>query len=158
MPFVGRGGIALALEDVAEVAAAVGADDLGPGHAEGAVLMAGHGAWDAVKISGPAAARLELVVGFVQRRAAAGTGIDTLVRVVLVVSAGARALCALLPEDPELLCPGVMSGGDAPANDGGDTRTWRQDCPPFLVGSLVRVSHAAGCGRGRAKEVAQEGN
>ena len=95
--------MAFALEDVAEMAAAVGADDLGPRHAEGVVLMARHGAGDAVKVCWPATARLELVVGLVQRRLTAGAGVDTRVGEELVVLAREGRLGALLPEDAELL-------------------------------------------------------
>lgn len=101
---VGGRGEALALEDVAQVASAVGADDLGAGHAKGVVRMAGHGARDAVKVGGPAASRLELVRRLVQRRLAAGARVDARLRVELVILAGSGGLCALLPQDSELLC------------------------------------------------------
>ena len=100
---VGGRGESLALEDVAEMAAAIGADDLGAGHAPGAVLVARDSAWDAVKVGRPAAARLELVVGLVQRRITAGAGVDTRVGEELVVLAREGRLGALLPEDAELL-------------------------------------------------------
>lgn len=76
VPLIGRGRITFALEDVAEVASAVGADDLGPRHAEGAVFVPGDGAGDAVEVGRPATPGLELVVCLVQRRVAARTSID----------------------------------------------------------------------------------
>lgn len=54
--FVGRRIVTLAFEDVTEMATAVGADNLGAGHAHRAVLMPSHGARQAVKVAGPAAA------------------------------------------------------------------------------------------------------
>lgn len=101
---VGRGGMALALEDVAEVAAAVAADNLGAGHAERAVLVARHGAGDAVVVGRPAAAGLELVVGLVEGRVAAGAGVDARLRAVFVVLARAGTLGTLFAQDAELLC------------------------------------------------------
>ncbi len=104
MALVGRRGVALALEDVAEMAAAVGADDLGAGHAKGAVLVAGDGAGDAVKVGRPAAAGLELVVGRVERRLTAGAGVDARLGEVLVGRSRVGRLRALFPQDLELLC------------------------------------------------------
>ena len=45
-----------ALEDVAQVSAAVAANDLGPRHAEGAILVPRHGPGNAVEVGRPAAA------------------------------------------------------------------------------------------------------
>ena len=103
MPLVGGCGISLALENMAEVTAAVGADDLGSRHAMAAVHMAGDGAGDAVKVSGPPAARLKFVVRLVEWRIATGAGINALARVVLVKLPSSRGLRSLLPEDTELL-------------------------------------------------------
>lgn len=97
----------LAREDVAQVAATIGAHDFRPRHAEGAVLDALHGARDAVEVGRPAAAGLKLCVGRVQRRVAGGAGVDALARVVLVVDARAGGFGALLAEDAELLCSGA---------------------------------------------------
>lgn len=104
VPLVGGRVIALALEDVTEVAAAVGADDLGARHAKGPVLVARHGAGDAVVVGRPAATRAELVVGLVQGRLAPGAGVHARRGLVLVVLARAGGLGALLAEDAELLC------------------------------------------------------
>lgn len=103
VPLVRGRRVALALEHVAKVAAAVGAYDLGPCHAEGAVLMPRHGPRDAVEVGRPAAARLELVRGLVQGRLARGAGVDALGRVVLVVLAREGRLGALFSQDAELL-------------------------------------------------------
>lgn len=104
MPFIGRRIESFSLEDVTQVSSAVRADDLCARHAKGAILVAGHGAWDGVEVCRPAAARLELVVGLVERCAAPCASVDTLGRVVLVIFTGARGLGALLSEDAELLC------------------------------------------------------
>lgn len=87
---------------MAEVPPAVAAHDLGPGHAERAVLVPRHGARDAVEIGRPAAARVELVRGLVQRRMTAGAGVDARRGVVLVELAGAGGFGALFAEDAEL--------------------------------------------------------
>jgi hypothetical protein len=55
MPLVGRRGVPFSLEDMTEVATTIAADDLCPGHAEGAVRVSSHGAGDAVEISRPSA-------------------------------------------------------------------------------------------------------
>lgn len=102
MPLIGGRVEALALEHVAQVAAAVGAHNLGARHAERAVLVAHDGAGDRVEVRRPPAARLELVVGLVQRRRAPRAGVDALRGVVLVEGAGAGGLRALLAEDAEL--------------------------------------------------------
>jgi hypothetical protein len=101
---VGRSRVALALEDVTEMAATVGADNLGALHAEGAVGVSGNSTRDGIEESRPAAARLELVVGLVERSLAASTGVDTLGGHVLVKVAAVGRLGALVTEDAELLC------------------------------------------------------
>jgi hypothetical protein len=101
---VGRGSVALALEHMAKMAAAVRADDLGAGHAVAPVLVPRHGARNTVEIGRPAAAGLELVVGLVQRRVAACTGVDAFRRGVLVIFAGEWCLCTLFSQNTELLC------------------------------------------------------
>jgi hypothetical protein len=99
---ISRRRIALTLEDVAQVAAAVGAHNLGALHAQRVVDVALDGAGQAVKIGRPAAARLELVRCLVERRLAAGAAVDALVGKVLVVLAGKGTLGALFAEDTEL--------------------------------------------------------
>lgn len=97
-------GVPFPFENMAQVSAAVGTDNLGSFHTPRAVGVASHGTRDAVKVRGPAAAGLELVVGLVQRSFTASTGVDTVIREELVVLSGARSLGALLPQDSELLC------------------------------------------------------
>lgn len=103
MALVGRRVEALALEDVAQVAAAVGARDLDALHEQAVVLEALDGARDAVKVGRPAAAALELVRRLVQGRVAPGARVHARRRRVLVELARAGRLGALLAEDPELL-------------------------------------------------------
>lgn len=103
MALVGRGGEALALEDVPQVAAAVVADDLDALHEHAVVLEALDGARDAVEVGGPAAAAVELVRRLVQGRVAPGARVHARRGGVLVELAGPGGLGALLPEDPELL-------------------------------------------------------
>ena len=99
---------------MAQVAATRTADDLGATHAEGAVGMARHGAGDAVEVRGPAAAGLELVAGFVERRGTGGARVDARGRHVFVVGAGEGRLGAFLAEDAELfwgVCQWSVTGG-----------------------------------------------
>lgn len=151
--------MAFPLENVPEMAAAVGADNLGPRHAKGVVLVARHRAGDAVKVGRPATARLELVVGLVQRRITASAGVDTRVGEELVVLAREGRLGALLSEDAELLCargqPGGRSGWKA-ARSKGAVRALVQHSAPLVVGSLVGIRHLAGSAAGGAEEGAEE--
>jgi hypothetical protein len=101
---VGRGRVSLALEDVTEMAATVGANNLSALHAKSAIGMSGYSTRDGIEESRPAAARLELVVGLVERSLAAGTSVDTLGGHVLVKVAAVGRLGALVTEDAELLC------------------------------------------------------
>ena len=103
MPLIRRRREALPLKDVTQVAAAVGAHNLGAAHPQRAVLVAGHGSGDAVKVGGPAAARLELLLRLVQGRGASGARVDTFLWVVLVELAGAGGFGSLFTEDAELL-------------------------------------------------------
>jgi hypothetical protein len=93
----------LALENMAKVTTAIGAHNLRPRHAQGAVFMASDGAGDAIKISWPAAVGVELLLGLVQGCGTSRTGINALLRVVLVELAGARGLGTFLSQDTELL-------------------------------------------------------
>ena len=90
-------GVTLALEDVAEVATAVSADNLDAAHAESPVLVSDNGARDAVEVGWPTAARAELVSGLVQWRVASGASVDAGIWGVLVELAGAWSLGSLLP-------------------------------------------------------------
>lgn len=104
VPLIGRRRVPLSLKDVTQVAAAVGADNLGPDHAESTIFVTGDRARNAVKVGRPAAARLELVVGLVEWRGTTGAGVDALFGVVLVELAGARGLGAFFAEDAKLIC------------------------------------------------------
>lgn len=104
MPLVGRRGVTLSLEDMAQVPSAIRTHNLGALHAKGRVRMSGYGAGNTVEIRGPAASRLELVVRRVQRCVAAGAGVDTGGWRVFIVFARERRFCALFPENPELFC------------------------------------------------------
>lgn len=66
--------------------------------------MSCHGARDAVEVCGPTAARLEFVGCLIQGGVAAGAGVDTVGRVVLVVFAGEGGFGAFFAEDAELFC------------------------------------------------------
>lgn len=110
VPLIRGRGEPLALEDMAQVPAAVGAVDLDALHKQAVVLVALHGAGDAVEVGRPAAPAGELVRGLVQGRVAPGAGVDALGGVVLVESAGAGCLGALLAEDAELLWGGFVNG------------------------------------------------
>lgn len=103
MALVCRRGVALALEDVTEVATAVGTDNLGAGHAKGFILVADNSARNAIEIGWPTTPRAELVSGLVQRRLAAGAGVDAGLRGVLVIFPGTRGFGTLLSQDAELL-------------------------------------------------------
>lgn len=65
MPLISWCRKTLALEDMAEMAPAVGADNFGPRHAPGVVLVSGYSTGNAVEVSWPPAAGFELMVGLV---------------------------------------------------------------------------------------------
>ena len=67
MPLIGRGRVTLALEYMSQVSSAVGAYNLDTLHAERAVDVPRHSAWDRVEESGPAAPGLEFLVCGVER-------------------------------------------------------------------------------------------
>jgi hypothetical protein len=87
-----------------QMPATIAADNLGPLHAEGTICVSCDGTGDGVVVGRPAAARLEFVVRFVERRIAAGAGVDTRVRHVLIVFTSAGSLGALLTKDSKLFC------------------------------------------------------
>lgn len=104
MPLIGGSRVALALEDVAKMAAAVRADDLCPRHAVATVVSSRDSAGDAVEVCRPAAAGLEFVACLVQRRITTGASVDALLWEVLVVLARIGGFGSLLTKDTELLC------------------------------------------------------
>lgn len=117
MTLVCRSVVALAFENMAQMAAAVGANNFSACHAKSTILVTSHSSGNAVKISRPAATRLEFVIGLVERCAASCTGIDAFRRVVLVELARARWLSALLSQDAKLFCDSALA--DAPSLERG---------------------------------------
>ena len=93
----------LALENMSQVTSTVVAYNLRPHHAKTRVRLLSDGAWHGIPEGGPSAARVELVVCFVQRCVASGARVNARVGIVLVVCAGAGHLSTLLSEDAELL-------------------------------------------------------
>ena len=104
MALVRRRRESLSLENMAQVAAAVGADDFRPYRTKASVLMSSHCARDAVEIRRPAAARAELVSGLVERRIACSAGVDALLGGVLVKLSSAGGFSSLFSENSELCC------------------------------------------------------
>lgn len=102
MPLISLPPEPLPLKHMAQVAPTIRTYNLRPQHPQGAVLETLHGAGDGLEIGGPPAARVELLVRRVQRRGAAGAGVDALGRVVLIVLASAGTLRVALAEDAEL--------------------------------------------------------
>lgn len=109
MPLVRRRAVALSLEYMTQVSAAVRAYDLRPFHAKSLVCMSRHSTGDVVVVCRPAAAGLELLICSVQRCVAARAGEDALLGVELVVLAGKGSFGALFAEDSELLCPSIRT-------------------------------------------------
>lgn len=108
MPLICRGIVALALEDMAQMATAVTTHDLRPLHTERVVCVSGDGTGDTVEIGRPAAARLEFVVCRVERRVATGAVVGPARWLVLVVLAGEGGFGAFFAQDTELFCRGKM--------------------------------------------------
>lgn len=75
---VRRRRVALPLEDVSKMTSTVRAYNLDPLHSKCAVRVSCHSSWEGIEECWPAAAGLELVLGFVQRCVAAGAGVDAL--------------------------------------------------------------------------------
>ena len=103
MPLIRRGIVSLALKHMTQMAATVPTHDLCSGHSKRVVGVALHGAWNTVKVRRPPAAGLELVVCFVERSVAARTGVDAVIRVVLIKFPGSRWFSTFLTEDAELI-------------------------------------------------------
>ena len=88
---------------MAEMAAAVSADDLRPAHAQGSIGVPGDGPWDGIEEGWPPASGFELVRGLVERRVTSGTGVDAGGRHVLVILAREGCFRALFSNHAELL-------------------------------------------------------
>jgi hypothetical protein len=86
------------------VTAAVGTYNLCSCHTESAILVTDNGTRDAVKVGWPAATRAELVARLIKRSVTTSTGINTLLRIVLVKLSRTRRFGTLLTQDTELLC------------------------------------------------------
>lgn len=102
MPLIRRRLIPLPFEHMPQMPSAVITHNLRPLHPERTVRKPLHSTRNRVKVCRPAAAGLELVVGFVEGRIAAGAGVDAVRRVVSVVGAGVRAFGVFFAEDAEL--------------------------------------------------------
>lgn len=94
----------LSFENMAQMAAAVGADNFGSGGAEASVLVSGNRTGDAIKICRPTAARVELVRSLVERCVACSAGVGALLGVMLIILSSARGFSSLFSENPELRC------------------------------------------------------
>lgn len=94
----------LAFKNMSKMASAVITDNFGPLHSKCVVDMSLNSTGDRIKVGRPATARLELVVGLVERCVAAGAVIDTLSGVVGVIFTSTSRLSALFTENPELRC------------------------------------------------------
>jgi hypothetical protein len=104
MSLISRGGVSLALKDMAKMTTTVVADNFCALHSKGIVHMSLHSARDGVKVCWPATAGFELVVGRIERSIAASASIHALGWVMGIVFSCARAFGALLTEHTELLC------------------------------------------------------
>lgn len=76
MPLIRRRLIPLPLEHMPQMPSAIITHNLRPFHPKRTVGEPLHGARDRVKVCGPATAGLKFMVGFVERRVAAGAGVD----------------------------------------------------------------------------------
>lgn len=108
MSFVRGRCVSFSFEHMAQVSSTVAAYNLCPFHAESAIRMPGHCSWDCIEEGGPSAARLELVVGLVERSGAAGAAVDAGSWGVLIVFAGKWCFSALLAKDAELFYTGEI--------------------------------------------------
>lgn len=104
MPLIRGRRIALPLEHMPQMPAAIRAHNLRPHHAKRRILMPHDGARHRVEKGGPAAAGLEFLLRRVERRVAAGARVDARGGGVLVVFAAVGGFGALGAEDAELLC------------------------------------------------------
>src|SRR5262249_19027763 len=115
------GGLGAVVEDVAEVSAAAGAEDLGALHAVGAVgVLVDVGGVKGLEEAGPAGAGVELGVALEERQAAEAADVDAVELVVGEVAAEGRL--GALGEDDLGLVGGELLGEllDLGAGEGGD--------------------------------------
>ena len=103
MTFVRRRGIALTLEDMSKMSATVGADDLGPTHAQSTIGVTSDSARNGVEEGWPAAAGSKLVVGPIEWSVAGRTSVDPGRRHMLVILARKWCFRSLFAQNTELL-------------------------------------------------------
>ena len=96
MSLIRRRRITLALEHMSKMASTVGAHNLCSRHSKRAVGVTLYCAGYAVEVCWPSAARLELVVRFIEWCVTASACVNTVVRVMLVVLARPWLLGTLL--------------------------------------------------------------
>jgi len=94
-----------------------------------------------IKERRPAAARLELVGCFVERRIAGSAVVRALGRKVFIVLAGEGGFGALLADDAELLCDTLATLSQGGCSEG---LTWREHRLPLLIGLLHWICHVFG--------------
>lgn len=87
---------------MSEMTTTRGASDLYAGHTIGFVFVSGHGPWDGIEESGPTATTRELRVALVEWCVTPSARINPRFLVMFVLPS-ARALCALLTQNLELL-------------------------------------------------------
>lgn len=148
---VRRRRVSLALEDVAQVSAAVAADYFRSLHAKRAVCVSGDGAGNAVEVRRPATAGFKFMVRLVERCVAAGACVHASRWLMLVVLAGKWGFGTLFSEDAELFCyeqlvyqvfTSISKRGWRNALVFQESkRTWIQHCTPLIGGPLVGVRH-----------------
>jgi hypothetical protein len=104
MPLIRWCRVTLSLEDMSQMTATIRANNLRPRHTKCAIGMSRHRAWHCIEESGPSAAGLELVSGFVEGCVAGGAVVGSAAGEVFVVFAGEGGLGALFTDYFELLC------------------------------------------------------
>lgn len=138
MSLVGRGIVALALENVAQMAVTVGTDHLSSGHSQSLVDIELQSARNGLVESRPSTRASELGHGRVQRSVAASTVVGAVVERGIVL-AGVGTFGALLAQNTELL--------------------WRQNGSPLAIGLVAHVNgrerkvSGGSCGDGGSKFV-----
>lgn len=127
----------LSLENVPQMSSTIIANNLCSHHSEARVGSLAHRVRERVPESWPSAARIELVVGFVEGSFAAGATVDSIFGVVFIELTRTRRLGAFLSEDAELFC-GCVSSVRARYRILAQ-HTWRKLCLPFALGPLYGV-------------------
>lgn len=102
MSLICRSLITFSLEDMSQMATTITAHNFGPLHSKGSIGMTRHSPGNAVEVGGPSTAALEFVLSCVEWCITTSTGVDTSVRLMLVVFSGSRSFSTLLAKDTEL--------------------------------------------------------